>query len=458
MTLISSGLNSQFSGRTRGFPQCPCYNISLRRPSTRQIQHIISPLDALQNGLGGDNLSVLRCLRNRALNQSHSIYVVGGPVRDVLMGMPIRDLDFVVEGDGPELARWLAEQLGGEVRVHPRFGTSTLILGSCRVDVVTARREIYPKPAALPQVTPGTIADDLARRDFTINSLALPLAEKNPEIIDVYSGIDDLRRCVIRVLHPKSFEDDPTRIFRALRYEQRLGFELEPGTLDYLNNAVRQGHLSSLTGDRIRHELEKILDEDHPEQALERCAALGILEVVHPPLGGRDAVERLTALTAGGPGPANDGSIKIGPLTYIAALVYPLSEIQAEEFIRRINAPGAWARVIREVVSLKNREDALVGDDFSSSQLAEAVEEYCAEALLAVARLTQHPLVSQRLSLYSEKLRHIGTTFTGNDLLEMGVAQGPEVGRLLRELREAKLDATVSTEEDERRWLEEHII
>ena len=414
-------------------------------------------MDALESGLDGDNLSVLSCLRNRALSQSHPIYVVGGPVRDVLMGMPVKDLDFVVEGNGPELAQWLASQLGGEVRVHPRFGTSTLVLGRCRVDVVTARRETYPKPAALPQVTSGTISDDLARRDFSINALALPLAEKRPEIMDLHSGIDDIHRRVIRILHPNSLVDDPTRIFRAVRYEQRLGFDLEAGTLDCLNSAVAQGHLAALTGDRLRHELEKILDEDHPQQALERSAELGILAEIHPALGREEAVERLMALTSGGAAPGKDGPNDAGPLTYVAALAYPLSEIQGEELIRRINAPGAWARVIRDVVSLKDGEDALAGDDLSTSQLAESVDGLCAEAVLAVARLTEFPLVSERLVLYSERLRYIGPALTGTDLLDMGVPQGPGLGRLLRQLREAKLDGTVSTEDDERRWVQEHM-
>ena len=415
-------------------------------------------MDALESGLDGDNLSVLSCLRDRALSKSHPIYVVGGPVRDVLMGMSIKDLDFVVEGNGPELAQWLASQLGGEVRVHDRFGTATLFLGRCRVDVVTARRETYLKPAALPQVTPGTISDDLARRDFSINALALPLAEKCPEVMDLHGGIDDLGRRVIRILHSNSFVDDPTRIYRAVRYEQRLGFVLDRGTLDCLNSAVDQGHLAALTGDRIRHELEKILDEDHPQQALERSAALGILAEIHPALGRKEAVDRLVALSSGGAGaPGKDWPNDAGPLTYVAALAYPLSEIQAQALISRINAPGAWVRVIRDVVSLKDQEDLLAGDGLSPSQLAEAVDGRCAEAVLAVARLTELPLVSERLALYSEQLRFIGPALTGKDLLAMGVPQGPVLGRLLRQLREVKLDGTVSSEDDERRWVQEHM-
>ncbi len=199
-----------------------CYNIINRRSSTRQLQHIGAPLDALESGLDGENLSVLRCLRYRSLRQPPPVYVVGGPVRDILIGMPVKDLDFVVEGDGPALAGWLAGELGGEVRTHPRFGTSTLVMAHGRVDIVTARRETYPQPAVLPHVSPGSIGDDLARRDFTINALAIPLGQTKPKIIDPQGGIQDLRSGLVRILHAKSFEDDPTRIMRAVRCERRL--------------------------------------------------------------------------------------------------------------------------------------------------------------------------------------------------------------------------------------------
>ncbi|PKB73379.1 MAG: hypothetical protein BZY75_02175 [SAR202 cluster bacterium Io17-Chloro-G7] len=430
-------------------------------PPTQQNRNIGSLVDALEIGLDGDDLSVLRCLRERALSQSHSqshpVYVVGGPVRDALMGLPIKDLDFVVEGDGPELAKWLAGQLGGTVRVHSRFGTAALIIGRCRVDVVTARRETYARPAALPQVTPGTISDDLSRRDFSINALALPLFEMRPEVMDPHGGVDDIGRRVIRILHSNSFVDDPTRIFRAVRYEQRLGFELEPGTLGCLAAAMAQGHIGSLTGDRIRHELEKMFEEDQPVLALKRSAALGVLEAVHPGLGRSEAVERLTDLTSGSEIPGKCDSNEAGPLAYLAALAYPLSEVQAEELIRRVNAPGAWSRVIRDVVSLKSREEDLVAAGMSGSRLADSLKEFCAEALWAVARVTKSQVVTTRLALYSDQLRDIGPALTGKDLLDMGIAEGPGLGRLLRQLREAKLDGTVTTENDERRLVQEHI-
>ena len=163
-------------------------------------------------------------LRRRALEHSLPAYLVGGPVRDGLMGAPIRDLDFVVEGDAPAVARQLADELGGRALTYDRFGTATVVLEDCRVDLVTARQEVYPHPGALPQVSPGTIFDDLARRDFSINALALPLTESRPKVLDPLGGIGDIDRGLIRVLHGNSFVDDATRISGPFATSSAWGF------------------------------------------------------------------------------------------------------------------------------------------------------------------------------------------------------------------------------------------
>ena len=161
-----------------------------------------------------------------------AMYLVGGPVRDALLGTPVKDLDFVLEGEAAEVARRLAAELGGRVVSHARFGTASLLCGDVRVDLVTARKETYPHPGALPQVSAGTISDDLARRDFSVNALAIPLAVNDPQVMDAHGGIADLRLGLIRTLHSESFVDDPTRVLRAVRYEQRLGFRIEENHSD----------------------------------------------------------------------------------------------------------------------------------------------------------------------------------------------------------------------------------
>ena len=376
-------------------------------------------------------------------------------MRDVLLGTSVKDLDFVVEGDGPQVARQLAVELGGEVVTHDRFGTSTLLKGHSRVDVVTARREVYPHPAALPQVSPGAISDDLARRDFSINALALPLAMRRPELLDPHGGVEDIKRGLIRVLHPASFVDDPTRIFRAARYEQRFAFKIEESTQTHLRDAIEQGYVTCLTSDRLRHELERILEEDRPELALSRALELGALAAIHPSLGDGMAATRLKAIAAFDSASRESQTAGVGPLSYICALTYPLTEGQAEEVINRLNMPKAWARSVRDVIALREREEEIAVPDLRRSRLVPLVEGLSAEAVLAVSLLTDSSTVGQRLTEYLNELQYEAPGLNGNDLLALGVPAGPSVGRILGKLREARLDGEVSTEEDERRLVQE---
>ncbi len=396
--------------------------------------------------MDGEQLAVLRHVRRRALSGPLAIYLVGGPVRDVLLGRPVADLDFVVEGDAPQLARELAAQLGGEVIVHDRFGTASVVMPGTRVDVVTARRENYKQPAALPDVTAGSIADDLRRRDFSINALALPLADSRPQVLDLHSGIEDMGRGLIRTLHPNSFIDDPTRIFRAVRYEQRLGFHIEDETLGRLQSAVAQGHIASPTPDRVRHELERIIQEDQPVPPLQRLASLGVLAAIHLSLAGEQVGHHLAAVADPDLGQEHQAN----PLVYLSALAYPLSTDQAEAVIHRLNMPAHWAQVVRDTVNLRRLESTLAGQSLTPASLANLLDGFCPEALWAVSRLAGSPAAPQRLSYYLNELRGAAPTLNGSDLLAMGVPQGPLVGRLLQELRDAKLDGRVSTERQER--------
>ena len=438
-----------------------CYNATGRRSLTPRLQHIRAPLEAVKGSLDGAALYALCALRRRARTQSLRVYLVGGPVRDVLLGTPIKDLDFVVEGDAPEVARQLAEELDARVVVHSRFGTATVVLGAGGIDLVTARREDYPRPAALPVVSPGSIYDDLARRDFSINALALPLAEVRPKVLDPHGGLDDLRRGVLRVLHSKSFADDPTRILRAVRYEGRFGFHLEDGTLSLLESAVAQGNLGLLTGDRLRHELARILQEDRPEPVLQRAWGLGVLASIHPLLGDEGAPARLAALAgsevnAGGvpPLPAPGG---IDPLAYLGSLVYPLSGGDGEALINRLNLPATWAEVVRDTIRLRELEPELAVPDMERSRLFHLVEGFSQTAALAVSRVTASAPVAKRLSEYWNELSFVTPALNGGDLLAMGVPEGPLVGQMLRELQDARLDRRVVTADEERRLVRQSL-
>jgi tRNA nucleotidyltransferase (CCA-adding enzyme) len=374
------------------------------------------------------------------------VYLVGGPVRDTLLGAPLKDLDFAVEGDAPAVARELADEVGGRALIHPQFGTATVLLADCRVDLATARQELYSHPGALPQVAPGAIYDDLSRRDFSINCLALPLAERHPQVLDPHGGVGDLEQGVIRTLHRNSFVDDATRIFRAVRYEQRLGFRIEEETLAQLQDAINQGYLATISGDRIRHELERIFHEERPDLALQRAGQLGILAAVHPSLGHAFGVlPHFDPDCIGAPGEGTE------PLAYLACLVYHLSPEEGESVAHRLNLPRPWAEVVRDAIQLRQRGTELAAPALSRSQVWRLVEGLTQAAVLAATRLSDSPLAAQRLEQYLKELRFIVPALNGRDLLELGVHPGPLVGQILDQLRTAKLDRQVSTEEEERR-------
>jgi tRNA nucleotidyltransferase (CCA-adding enzyme) len=227
--------------------------------------------------------ALIRKIADIAYHKNMPLYLVGGIVRDLILEQKNYDLDLVVEGNAIGLATVLAEQIGGKLKTHPMFNTAKLSAGKWSVDIAMARTETYTKPGALPAVKPGTIHTDLFRRDFTVNAMALCLSPASyGELIDLYGGLDDLNNKLIRILQGKSFIDDATRIWRALRYEQRLNFQIEPDTLSLLKRDVPM--LKTVGGYRLRRELELALAEKEPEKILLRADRLGVLKELHPSL------------------------------------------------------------------------------------------------------------------------------------------------------------------------------
>ena len=237
---------------------------------TERIRQAVSP--TLQG--------VLREAGNLADEMGFSAYVVGGMVRDILLGLQTIDVDIVVEGQGIHFARRLADRLHAKVKCYERFGTATLTLpDQLRVDIATARTEVYEKPAALPLVSPGSIRDDMVRRDFTINALAASLMPAEfGSVLDDFGGLRDLRERHIRALHERSFIDDPTRIFRAVRFEKRLDFRIVRSTEQWIVEALSRSLLEELEDYRIATELRLILEEPDPAGPLRRLSELGIID------------------------------------------------------------------------------------------------------------------------------------------------------------------------------------
>ncbi len=395
----------------------------------------------------------------------YSLYLVGGPVRDLLLGLPVVDLDLVVEGDAVRLARTLARQYGGRVVAHTRFGTAKWLLDDRvweqvaggapppdraipTVDFATARTEFYTYPTALPEVERSSIKQDLHRRDFTINTLAIRLDPPYwGELLDFYGGEADLREGVIRVLHSLSFIDDPTRILRAARLEARLNFRMDPRTEALIPNALPM--LNRVSGERIRHELELILAEDAPERALCRLERLGVLRQIHPAL----TCDRWLALRfriARARLSPEGWGLKAQGLRFVywGLMVYRMEPGAIREVTARLRFPRSEADALARLPDLW-RALPEVAEARRPSEIYRLLEPYPGP-LLAIAWVAETDRkVRSRLHRYQTVYQNVAPILTGEDLKAMGLRPGPLFGRLLRALRDARLDGTVTTREEE---------
>lgn len=384
------------------------------------------------------------------------VYAVGGFVRDVLLGVSNEDVDLTVEGDGVAFARHLAAALDGTWKGPSAFGTAVVIAhDGHKIDVATARRETYKHPAALPTVVPGSLRDDLFRRDFSINTLAFAL--NGPEafsLIDWYGGGADLAEGVIRVLHNRSFRDDPTRIFRAIRLEQRFGFVLHRHTLRLLQRAVEKRWIELLSGARLWRELRLMLGGEAPVACLERLDELQILPHIDAALVLSPAqLALLTRVTEARIELAETHPEVIGrawPL-YLATFLYGMEA----DLIRRIGTRLALApRAIQELLAGIAAVEAAchrlrLETDLRPSAVVAALRALPLELLPLLLALSPSGEVRQLIQSYLMTWRHVRPGLTGDDLKRLGVPQGPQIGRLLTRVLAAKLDGEAPTLEAE---------
>jgi tRNA nucleotidyltransferase (CCA-adding enzyme) len=351
------------------------------------------------------------------------------------------DIDLVVEGDALSLAPALAQELGGTVAATSQFGTAKLKVREMTLDLATARQERYSRPGALPEVRPSGIRDDLARRDFTVNAMAMRLDPAAfAGLLDPHGGEADLAGGLLRVLHPKSFQDDPTRLLRALRYEGRLGFRLATETEALLRRD--SAFLAAVSGDRVRHEMERIFQEARPEDALARAEALGVLTAVTPALTWPGALH--LALQA-----FRQGGAAASPLLFLAFLAVPLSPEEGKGLAGRLSAPARWSRIVQDTTTLGQSLTLLQSSDLRPSLLDKLLRNLQTEAVEAWSISAASPQARERLRHYLQSIRDLKTSLSGDDLLSLGVPRGPLVGRLLEELRAALLDGQVRSREEE---------
>ncbi|MCD6390948.1 MAG: CCA tRNA nucleotidyltransferase [Dehalococcoidia bacterium] len=389
-------------------------------------------------------LELVKDISEQAAEQEQRVYLVGGVVRDMFLGYPNFDLDLVVEGDALKLAQQVAEASHAKLLTHHRFGTAKLRYRDFTLDMATARKETYAKPGALPTVTPSTLNDDLIRRDFSINAMAVSLTPNDyGELIDPHQGKSDLEHRLIRILHPRSFCDDATRILRAVRYEQRLGFGIEPRTAQLLKRDIPM--LDTISGDRIRHELELIFKEKLPELAIKRLDNLGVLSKISLSLKGdgwiAEKFDRARRLK----------KPHQLPMLYFCLLIYSFSENEIEQFLTRLNTSATLSRAMRDTLHLKTSLPLLDKPAMKPSEIYYLLREYEPLAVQANAIATESPIVHQHLQLFLTKLRYVRTSLNGGDLKRLGIPVGPEIGQVLHALHKAKLDGEVKTRAGEKK-------
>ena len=397
--------------------------------------------DRLEERLGGAPLSVLRSISRTASRLGVEVYLVGGTVRDALTEASPADVDIMASRETERLVESIIGQGDASVRKATEFGTWSLTVQDIDLDLSTARRETYERPGALPTVFSGTIDDDLARRDFTINAMAISLGEDSwGNLLDPHGGVKDLERGVIRVLHDRSFADDATRILRAIRYACRLDFQFESRTGELLERALP--YLNTISPDRVRHEFERIFNEPRAAKMVELAGRLGVLSAVHPAL--RADATSLRAIDAEPEADAERAELLLG------SIVQSIEGEDVESVIERLNLNAEWARVVRDVVKVHGRTEELMDENIAKSRVYRLLHGLKGSAIESCAMAEVDPKVAARLRLYLDELRHVRTSLDGNNLMEIGVPQGPAVGQMLEKLLDARLDGLVESAEDER--------
>jgi tRNA nucleotidyltransferase (CCA-adding enzyme) len=427
----------------------------------------------MQNTLSSGLNQLLDFVTASANSHDIPLYVVGGFVRDLLLGVPHLDLDFVVESDGIAFAQSLQEQYGGEIEPHFPFGTATWTLNPdiastaganfaewpSFVDIVTARRETYAHPGALPDVIPSVIRDDLHRRDFTINAMAIRLTP-TLALLDPFGGQQDLQSGMVRVLHDKSFIDDATRIFRAVRFEQRFGFQIEPHTRDLIPEALPT--LKKISGERLRHEIDLILQEAEPERALRRLGELHVLSTIDEKLEFDEwcatkfkLVRTQESTFSRGKTSALFVQSEVARQTiYWIILGWNLPDVS--DFARSLMLSGDFITALVESKRLSKVLPELSAKLKPSEVVArlEGRKEILSAVYEALWYLAPDEIAQGNIADYVTQWRTVKPSLTGDDLKAMGLEEGPQFGRLLRALRWAKLDGEVSTPAEERAFIE----
>ncbi len=381
------------------------------------------------------------------LDSVEDVFLVGGFTRDLILDREPGDIDISVVGDARTFSEALADRLEATTSTGSQFLTFKIesvktLPDVASIDIVTARSETYGGPAALPEITPASIEDDLKRRDFTINSMAISLSDSFwGNLIDPANGFGDVMRKRIKILHDSSFIDDPTRIFRAVRYAVRLGFSIDSKTSELMSSAL--GNIDNLSGARIRNEFELMLREPTRVQILRKSEEIGLLGAISPGLRVGSRAHQVLEEQA------NQGALSPNISDLLAITTSGLNEAEAAQVVERFDGPAEWGDPILGNVDLARHVGVLDQPNVLPSEIAEVLSPI-PEASIRAYIAAGPPLPRrERLTEYLDKIRFVKLEITGDDLTAAGIPEGPVIGQLIDIVTRAKLNGQVRSKRDE---------
>jgi tRNA nucleotidyltransferase (CCA-adding enzyme) len=421
----------------------------------------------LQERLTDRLMETLEHVGSVADDLAFQAYVVGGFVRDLFLYRSNEDIDIVIEGDGIDFAREFGRRHHARIHSHKAFGTAVIIFeDGFKIDVATARLEYYRSPAALPDVEMSSIKLDLYRRDFTINTLAIQLnADAFGNLIDFFSAQKDIKDKAIRVLHNLSFVEDPTRVFRAIRFEQRFGFSIGKLTANLIENAVRMDFFKRLSGGRVFSEIRLILEEENPAAAIMRMHDFDLLKVIHDSIiVDRNLIDMMTAVK---------NAITWHDLlfieesylrwaVYFMALIHRCDLSTSLEICERLELAPRYRKLLcnERLQSLKCLDSMEYHPPETSSGLYRRLQGLRTELILYMMASTRNRSVKKSISIYYNQLKDIQPMTGGQDLLSMGLKPGPVFRQILEAVLDARLNGEVETHQEEmafiRHWIRNH--
>ncbi len=388
-------------------------------------------------------------------------YVVGGCVRDLFLGKKNFDIDIVVEGNAIELAKEFSQKLRAGLTLYPKFKTATVCLADgLRIDFASARKEYYPHPGALPETTDGTIQDDLFRRDFTINALAVSLNQKNwGFLIDQGLGRSDLNKKIIRILHSQSFIDDPTRILRAIRFEQRLKFHCDSSTEQLLKQAIDKKTWLTVSPRRYFDEFMKTLHEPRCVHILKRLSDLNGLDFIHPGF----CSSHINVVLLEQIHKTIDWFYhRISPLiVFDVWLVYlmGLFDSLTMEMMIAITKNFQIAKCYqKKIIASKSQQGVFVllsNSDIKPSQVFKILSMLSLEEIVFFLSKNNNAHIRKHIKSFFDLYRHVSIQTRGQDLMRLGINNGPRMSHILKDLLHQKIDGKIKTARDEQRYLKE---